>query len=196
MNLKPFDPEAAKAGQEICWGTTVCGVPIEFVAYDGCRDVCVRYDGGQLTIVQQDQLAMKPLGYCEDKPVYPGDVLYTKNGGFRYDVSETISTTKSFEPYTWTPPKKPLCIIDGKEMFGGEKCWEKINGLEHTITDASCYKLFPEAFTLTPPKKKTVLSLWKLNGGYCVSQLECGVANATKLRAVGVTEDGDVEVVE
>jgi len=195
MNLKPLDPEAAKAGQKICWKNTREAVAIEYVAYDGHRDVCVRYDGGQLTIVQQDQLAMKPLGFCEDRPVYPGDVLYTKNGGFRYDVSETISITKSFEPYTWTPPRKPLCVIDGVEMFGGETVWHKSSGNKYIMQDVPHMFGYPAQFTLTPPKKKKVLSLWRLlDGTIMTAEPVYRIKDAIKLRAVGVTDDNCVEV--
>jgi len=196
MNLKPFDPEAAKAGQKICRERYVMET-LTYVAHDSDGTVCVRNEEGKLYNFEQSHLFMKPLGFCEARPVHPGDVLYTKNGGFRYDVGETISTTKSFEPYTWTPPRKPICIIDGKEMYGGETVWHKASGNKYIVQDVPHILGYPAQFTLIPPKKKTVLSLWRLlDGTIMTTEPVYRIKDAIKLHAVGVTEDGGVEVAE
>jgi len=195
MNLRPFDPEAAKVGKKICFAngdeTTYISGP------DKINCVAVRGADDLLMVTTADCLRQKPLGYCEGKPVYPGDVLYNKIA--KHGVTMVPEDTAHFEGWTWTPPKKPLCVIDGKELFGGETVWHKASGSKYIMQDVPHMLGYPAQFTLTPPKKKTVLSLWKHALGEVKGYINPtpGITESqywTKLHAIGVTEDGDVEV--
>ncbi len=105
--------------KEVDWGEIVYG-PVEkgqeFVA-NWKEDGLVVHS---LTSATTKNLHLTPLAWVEDKPVYPGDVLYGKwpdaeKGG--YVVGDTLARgrfltddkgivlTDSVERLTWTPPK-------------------------------------------------------------------------------------------
>lgn len=71
--LRPFNLDAAKAGEPICWDD---GESYEFLAEAGVdgdhaiRDVC-----GNIILTGEGALRMAPLTWLDGKPVYPGDVL-------------------------------------------------------------------------------------------------------------------------
>lgn len=82
--LRPFDLEAAKRGELICWFKN--GVRAEYVGECGMsneNDICVKYvegDGcaiaGTFVMNESRYYRMAPLAWVEGKPVYKGDVLY------------------------------------------------------------------------------------------------------------------------
>lgn len=74
--LRPFDLEAAKAGEEICWSTLPLSVKFIGVTSDGK----IAYESvNEAGFTYAKQFCMKPLAWIEGKPVYKEDVLYWKN---------------------------------------------------------------------------------------------------------------------
>lgn len=71
--LRPFDLEAAKAGAKITDTRTEYTLIAE-AGPDG--DMAVRDPDGNLFVMHLSDARMAPLAWVEDKPVYPGDVLY------------------------------------------------------------------------------------------------------------------------
>ena len=75
--LRPFNPDAAKAGEPICWDD---GRSCEFLAAAGVDgDHAIRDDRGNLGLCQAEDLRMAPLTWLDGKPVYPGAVLRAVN---------------------------------------------------------------------------------------------------------------------
>lgn len=120
--LRPFDLDAAKAGEAICWyrdGIIAeyigpCGMPTE-------NDICVKYletkglaQAGTFAMNESRYFRMSPLCWVEGRPVYKGDVLY-KQDGSKFIAKTMYSDTcilsdqpfigSSLENLTWTPPK-------------------------------------------------------------------------------------------
>jgi len=77
--LRPFDLEAAKRGEEICWRG---GEDLTFIAEAGPDgDHAIRGAKGNLQYAESQYLRMKPLAWVEDHPVYKGDKLWYKTAG-------------------------------------------------------------------------------------------------------------------
>lgn len=128
--LRPFDLEAAKAGEAICWHedgdvainvyfVKECVIPV----FEEC------FEDEQCGIFNYQQcnecLRMAPLCWVEGKPVYKGDVLYSTGGChtgeyvapngkelIRTDLGEYLpvgddcgSENCRIDYLTWTPPK-------------------------------------------------------------------------------------------
>ena len=84
--LRPFDLEAAKRGEKICWNED--GFLAEYIGPCGMHDendICIKWiDGSGLAeighYVMHESLyfRMAPLTWLEGRPVYSGDVLYKK----------------------------------------------------------------------------------------------------------------------
>lgn len=81
--LRPFDLEAAKAGEPIIWGYSTAAV---FLG----ESINKRNVGGRgeqfriehvsgLSYAYADDLKMAPLAWVEERPVYKGDVLYSRD---------------------------------------------------------------------------------------------------------------------
>lgn len=112
--LRPFDAEAAKRGEPICYATSTTCVEREYVAgpdAKGC--ICVKYPTGYFDVCAANQYKMMALAWVEGKPVYKGDVLYPTLGSkdeFRvtgFVDGCLVATNWHFNPsaLTWNPPK-------------------------------------------------------------------------------------------
>lgn len=114
--LRPFDLEAAKRGDLLCWhNATGADYVARYIAGPDVKGLaCVEVDS-HLTIHPVEYFRMAPLCWVEGLPVYCGDVLYNKIGqgltatgedGGKLLASEFPDGTL-FEPdlLTWTPPK-------------------------------------------------------------------------------------------
>lgn len=97
--LRPFDLEAAKAGEIVQWyqdnSTLEYIGPSTSLGEAGCfkwlsgEDTTGTYEG-----YKAEQLRMAPLAWVEGKPVYKGDTLYShffKSGGQSQDGSFTVT---------------------------------------------------------------------------------------------------------
>lgn len=125
--LRPFDLEAAKRGELVCWHND--GTKARYVGKCGMddeNDICVEYledcfDVTAHTFVmhESDYFRMSPLCWIEGKPVYKDDVLYNNiYPEFMYIVdyvqgdmvytqdNETGSFREYTENLTWEKPKK------------------------------------------------------------------------------------------
>ena len=72
--LHPFDLEAAKRGDEICYKADE--KPVKFVTHLSETDFIVEHEAGDRAIVYYTHLRMAPLCWVEGRPVYKGDRLY------------------------------------------------------------------------------------------------------------------------
>lgn len=129
--LRPFDLEAAKAGEPIC---TRDGQKVRFIAHvpeaDEAYRVVVmlenasfptrRFESGSLWVGitnNRIDLCMAPLCWVEGRPVYSGDILYftdVEGSGEVYGVNDKnqllIRSSKfgcvhqEADKLTWTPP--------------------------------------------------------------------------------------------
>lgn len=77
--LRPFDLEAAKHGEPICFSS---GAKItRFIdGPDSVGDLVFVVPDGQFYFTREKEIRMAPLAWVEDRPVYRGDVLYNKVG--------------------------------------------------------------------------------------------------------------------
>lgn len=84
--LRPFDLEAAKRGEPICWSHLDWNVVFIGAATDG--QVAYECDGDVgFSRYPEDSFRMKPLCWVEDRPVYKDDVLWNKLcPKYRYDA--------------------------------------------------------------------------------------------------------------
>jgi hypothetical protein len=111
--LRPFNLEAAKAGEAICYDNAIrCKYiagpdRVGSIAYEG-------YDGLLYTATYGFRMA--PLAWCEGKPVYKGDVLYcpTVHKNYSKHVVSHVENDRIYATdglwitaghLTWTPPK-------------------------------------------------------------------------------------------
>lgn len=113
--LRPFDIEAAKRGEAICYVRNGSD-RIFMTGPDSNGRLCVEdpSDGG-FVLARVDQYRMKPLCWVEGKPVYKGDVLYQNTAsltGARVAVDGNEDGIKDDQGrwngrchLTWTPPK-------------------------------------------------------------------------------------------
>lgn len=118
--LRPFDLEAAKAGEPICWFDNAEHVKFMLCSGDD-GEHCVRMEDGNLALACFCDIRMSPLAWVEGKPVYRGDVLYWNRPGYYkfivkkvteayiYGESTVYDNEKSTEmlagSLTWNPPK-------------------------------------------------------------------------------------------
>jgi len=127
--LRPFNLELAKSGEPICRFDTT---PLLFVGA-GTKQIVVEHTKTNVIASYSEyNLRMAPLTWIEGKPVYKGDVLWYKYGGFsmkvtgynsrtepndvesgglegiisnrirRYTVGETVWT--NYSAWSWEPP--------------------------------------------------------------------------------------------
>lgn len=115
--LRPFDLEAAKRGDKICYNdesgyvTTLCGPdPKGNIAYQS---------NGMVYVAHTNSFKMAPLAWVEGKPVYKGDILYWKSVSNKwmnhvcdeFDVDKFLQRTGEEQGYiyanklTWQKPK-------------------------------------------------------------------------------------------
>ena len=114
--LHPFDLEAAKRGEAICFYYGFELLPLEYIAGPDARGrICVKYPYGDFDICTPSQYYMIPLAWVEGKPVYKGDVLFHKTG---VNVTAERRRDDDFEGFictdgdyvladnlSWIPPK-------------------------------------------------------------------------------------------
>ncbi len=130
--LRPFDLEAAKRGEPICWSHLDWNVVFIGAATDG--QVAYECDGDVgFSRYPEDSFRMKPLCWVEDRPVYKDDVLWNKLcPKYRYDAirfedgriysseNETWSYCELIENLTWEEPKIALCRVEGRPVYKGD----------------------------------------------------------------------------
>lgn len=89
--LREFDAKLAKSGEPICWYT---GEPLTFVAAAGeDGEHAVRATGGNLLLARPSALRMAPISWVADRPLYPGDTLYSRAADKLVTIAETASKT-------------------------------------------------------------------------------------------------------
>lgn len=136
--LRPFNLEAAKSGEEICW--SALDVPVKFIG--AANNGVIAYDSeGELGFTSSISFRMKPLTWVEGRPVYKGDVLWYKNCNFsivvigpnpyqpEHGLKGTVNfadgknpcgyvgngkeeTWAPFESWTWNKPKQSVCALN------------------------------------------------------------------------------------
>lgn len=132
--LRPFDLDAAKKGEPICFAD---GTPVKFLAHEQghpyLRDwaIIVLSPGGISTHVEDGQryrdetttldLRMAPLCWVEDKPVYKGDKLWHKRrrdavtahniNHKGYLCTKYDKLGDKLENLTWEAPKKQVKLL-------------------------------------------------------------------------------------
>lgn len=112
-DTRPFDLAAAKAGHPL---VTRNGLEVKFIAHvpeasDSCRIVTMIqksiysfHENGSWRKSENcdsNDLFLAPLGYCEGLPVWLGDKLVNKHGGWVHEV--TIKSS-GFEDFSWPKP--------------------------------------------------------------------------------------------
>lgn len=166
--LRPFDMEAAKSGEAVCW--YIDGeVPDEFHVSKGGNITVIWKDEDQFVVwtknETRDYFRMAPLCWVrtsvEDgtlKPVYKGDVLWHKYGK---EVNKVIADSLSdyitpsilekgsgigwhIECLTFTPPKvkREIKMLGYKDVFDGGILLRDV-----VIEDQSYWKRFPQIDT-------------------------------------------------
>lgn len=112
--LRPFDLEAAKRGEAICFSS---GAEIKrFIAGpDSVGDYVFVVPGGQFYFVREKAIRMSPLCWVEGRPVYRGDVLYQTHpimtdprvveNGCEDGITDSKGRWNGRDHLTWTPPK-------------------------------------------------------------------------------------------
>lgn len=113
--LRPFDREAAKRGEPICY--RIDGSKrIYMTGPDNANHLCVEDPAdGRFVLAHVDKYRMAPLAWVEGKPVYKGDgPLFIKDNGEKVFVSRSglierptnvVAVCILEHRLTWTPPK-------------------------------------------------------------------------------------------
>ena len=118
--LRPFDLEAAKAGEPFVFIENGELKPRRFISgpdIDG--GIVIKDEHGRFGVSHIKPYNMAPLTWVEGRPVYKGDVLYCKQHGTRQEVRsigahDTLNTVHPrrdgafiicLEDATWNPPK-------------------------------------------------------------------------------------------
>lgn len=121
--LRPFDLEAAIAGEPLLWGGQY--IPVTFVARGnrGKTNIIERPGGhggllSEVCYAPDDYLRMAPLCWVEGKPIYKGDVLYYINQPGRKFTANGITQDgtlinerghgENIACLTWGPPKRKV----------------------------------------------------------------------------------------
>lgn len=137
--LRPFDLEAAKAGEAICWhedGDVALDVmfirdrvvPVFENAFTEKLEQVAFFTQSECGVY----LRMAPLCWVEGKPVYKGDVLYYERGKIEIEgVSSWLSCEVMRSKFgfnikasclTWTPPNVKregwIAVQTGNPCFG------------------------------------------------------------------------------
>lgn len=133
--LRPFDLEAAKRGELVCWHPD--GELLEWVGpsalsgYAGCFRWLNGGNAGKYATYMSGYLRMAPLAWVEGKPVYKGDVLYSH--GVAYAATAAGFVPKANGLYgleleaaslmTWTQPKQKKQIKMLAYLYGNYMAW-------------------------------------------------------------------------
>lgn len=119
--LRPFDLEAAKLGEKICYFEDGQLATFVGLSDQDDDDLCVRWEE-TLNGVMKDKYAMiqitlfrmAPLAWVEGRPVYKGDVLYglgneksgiAKEFGVFFDNGGRCGWHEDHLGFTWQKPK-------------------------------------------------------------------------------------------
>lgn len=126
--------------------------------------VCVKWDGEVFdehpAFDAEPELYQFAIAILEDKPVFPGDILYLKSSGLEY-VADKYTTASAVSGMTWQPPKPKRtfmlngvelpCPVDWKEssngdvaVIDGEIFWFK-NKMDADLVRDTLSKIFREA---------------------------------------------------
>lgn len=150
--LRPFDLEAAKAGEAICFKGVESSTSVTYVAGPDKAENIICDVGGYFKEYFHTALWMAPLAWVEGKPVYKGDVLYRPTLGPQKYVAERIERDDDGDVFlryangggsswlegpedmgldvTWTPPKVKregyIIILEGM----GDNCHETMEEAE------------------------------------------------------------------
>lgn len=135
--LRPFDLEAAKRGEQICFPS---GAEItRFIdGPDSDGDFVFLIPRGQFSFAREKSLRMAPLCWVEGRPVYRGDVLYGKgecsdltyiadkveSGGTLISQEGTSGKKEQPEFLTWTPPKvkrEGFVVVNKASVFNSRE---------------------------------------------------------------------------
>lgn len=132
--LRPFDIAAAKDGEPVCWDTGDYFSGRYLAGPDRSGEVAFEDNEGDLYLRNASKYRMAPLCWIEGKPVYKGDVLYSKFFGGTFEATGLdhlqqikaekigICAATCIDSCTWTPPKvkrevKLLAYLDADQLF-------------------------------------------------------------------------------
>jgi hypothetical protein len=107
--LRPFDLEAAKRGEKICWaenGETASEVFFLKSFVLPVFNICVENE--QVGMFGEDcyfQFKMSPLAWVEGSPVYKGDVLYNRLNDNKVVFDHMCAACNVESTFTWQKPK-------------------------------------------------------------------------------------------
>ena len=149
--LRPFDLEAAKRGELVCWGDG--DGPLRYVgkATGGAYAACFEWIGGThngtFETYARGDLRMAPLCWVEGRPVYKGDTLYfddtTINPG-RALIVHSANDTRAHDQggnsaclsrLTWNKPNPVLCEVEGKPVRKGDRLWSNYFKVWFAVTE-------------------------------------------------------------
>lgn len=100
--LRPFDREAVVKGAPICSSS---GVPLKYIYGPDKHDrIFILKDLNEVDWLTARWIKMRPLGWCEGKPVYPGDQLYSLDTTVELPLDEN----DPYAGFTWTAPQCQL----------------------------------------------------------------------------------------
>jgi hypothetical protein len=103
--LRPFDLEAAKRGDAICWSGNG-SFPGKYLAGpDKANEIAFQDSDGDLYVAHTEKFAMAPLAWVEGRPVYRGDVLWCRFGN-RHVIVKVDGDQVWFESETWLDRKE------------------------------------------------------------------------------------------
>lgn len=126
--LRPFDLEAAKRGEAVCWHDAVEEMryvgPSTGDGTAGCFEWLEGKHVGTFETYPASAIRMAPLCWVEGKPVYQGDVLHDKKIGavtakrdksfvggvcFKNNKGNGFAALSAFtDSLTWTPPTRKV----------------------------------------------------------------------------------------
>lgn len=150
--LRPFNLEAAKRGEPICWYDD--GERVRYIGQSAAHDggACVEFlEGecvGQFETYAPIYLRMAPLCWVEGKPVYKGDRLYStwKDSSPEGFLAERLEPARCLwlEKGTWINPiafetRHYVFGIDVSTMSSGQLI-EAIKRIEGEIADLKAVK--------------------------------------------------------
>lgn len=150
--LRPFDLEAAKRGEVVCWYYD--GERLEYVGtatsdgYAGCFKWLDGDNAGTYEIYESEDIRMAPLCWVEERPVYKGDVLWHKIGNYFVTVehpgdAEYFTCEKGTFEYrylTWTQPKvkrEGWVNIYRRSVYGQERAPDGVYATEQIANEGA-----------------------------------------------------------
>lgn len=91
---RPVDLEKVRLGDPLLVSGAAGFVPVKFIEgpYHE-HDSVVETQNGELSLIRNDLLFEAPLAWVEDKPVYPGDTLYSTFDGTPFVIKAADKLT-------------------------------------------------------------------------------------------------------